>query len=190
MALCHFDKRTIELLLARADRVPPPPHLSDLGIAGLMETSGRERRHRYYTVAAYRRLVAQEQLDPSSAGYGNVDFTNVGEFAVIDSSMFYEDVAALIEYQDAYKTDVALATGKKKKAPPKNPVLPDGSVKLGRPRKQPAQDAGSDRISKASRKRKAKETEDLGASVAAPSKKRRVEEDQDGGVESKGTPTF
>ncbi|KAF9455017.1 hypothetical protein P691DRAFT_691292 [Macrolepiota fuliginosa MF-IS2] len=175
-ALCHFDKRTIELLLARADRVPPPPHLSDLGIAGLMETSGRERRHRYYTVAAYCKLIAEEKLDPSSTGYGAVDFTNVGEFATIDSGIFYKDGAALIEYQDAYKADVVVATAKtkKKRPPPKNPVLPDGSIKLGRPRKQPQKDIeGDDQQPKSGRKRKAN------SSIPGSSaKKRRVEEDR------------
>ncbi|KAJ3753325.1 hypothetical protein EV360DRAFT_24151, partial [Lentinula raphanica] len=72
-ALCNFDQRTIELILARAERFQPPSHLSDLGVAPLLETSGRERRHRYFAISAYRILVEHENLDKSSAGYGDVD---------------------------------------------------------------------------------------------------------------------
>ncbi|KAG6919586.1 hypothetical protein DXG01_004250 [Tephrocybe rancida] len=134
-ALCQFDKRTIELLLNRAEKFPPPSHLSDLGIAGLMETSGRERRHRYFTVASYRQLLAKEKLDNSSADYTNVDFSNVGGFLPLDSKLFYEDQVALHQYQDAFKGVSEKASGKKRT--PKNPILADGTVKQGRPRKYP-----------------------------------------------------
>ncbi|KAG6837874.1 hypothetical protein H0H93_013027 [Arthromyces matolae] len=133
-ALCQFDKRTIELLLSRAEKFPPPSHLSDLGIAGLMETSGRERRHRYFTVAAYRQLLAKENLDNTSAGYTDVDFTNVGGFLPVESKLFFKDEASLHQYQDSFK-DIAKLSGRKR--PPKNPILPDGTVKQGRPRKYP-----------------------------------------------------
>ncbi|KAF8058259.1 hypothetical protein FPV67DRAFT_1524679 [Lyophyllum atratum] len=133
-ALCQFDKRTIELLLTRAEKFPPPAHLSDLGIAGLMETSGRERRHRYFTVASYRQLVAKEKLDNNSAGYAEVDFSEVGGFLPVESNLFYEDQGALFRYQDAFK-DSEKTTGKKRTF--KNPILADGSVKQGRPRKYP-----------------------------------------------------
>ncbi|KAF5377206.1 hypothetical protein D9615_006321 [Tricholomella constricta] len=133
-ALCQFDKRTIELLLTRAEKFPPPAHLGDLGVAGLMETSGRERRHRYFTVASYRKLVAKEKLDNSSAGYADVNFSNAGGFLPVESNLFYEDRDALFQYQDAFK-DVEKAGGKKRTF--KNPILADGSVKQGRPRKYP-----------------------------------------------------
>ncbi|KAG6814043.1 hypothetical protein H0H92_003893 [Tricholoma furcatifolium] len=132
-ALCQFDKRTIELLLARAEKFPPPPHLSDLGIAGLMETSGRERRHRYFTVASYRQLVAKEKLDNSSAGYPDIDLSDIGGFLPVDSNLFYENETILHQYQDDFKEEKP--SGKKRN--PKNPVLPDGTVKQGRPRKYP-----------------------------------------------------
>lgn len=135
-ALCNFDKRTIELLLARAEKYHPPPHLSDLGIAALMETSGRERRHRYYTVACYRKLVSNEQLDKSSAGYGDVDLRTVGGFYAFDTKIFYESESELFNYQDSFKDEKTRSRNPVRR-PPKNPILPDGSVKQGRPRKHP-----------------------------------------------------
>jgi transcription factor C subunit 3 len=141
-----------------------------------METSGRERRHRYYTVAAYRKLVAQEQLDPSSAGFNNVDFTRVGEFSAPDLGAFYENEAVLVKYQDAYKVDASSVTRKKK--PPKNPVLPDGTVKLGRPRKVASDKAGQ--------KRKLDHLEGS-TFVSPPTKRRRLEEDGKILAETKST---
>ncbi|KZT22146.1 hypothetical protein NEOLEDRAFT_1138493 [Neolentinus lepideus HHB14362 ss-1] len=101
--LGQFDKRTIELLMTRLEKYPPPPHLSDLGVAEMMETHGRERRHRYYTVAAYRELVAQENLHDSESQYAKVDFSSVGDFLSVDASLFYEDEATLIRHQDLSK---------------------------------------------------------------------------------------
>ncbi|KAJ3835083.1 hypothetical protein F5878DRAFT_328184 [Lentinula raphanica] len=104
-ALCNFDRRTIELILARAERFQPPSHLSDLGVAALLETSGRERRHRYFTISAYRILVERENLDKSSAGYGDVDLDNIGGFMHVDPGQFYQDDEELHRYQDEFKDD-------------------------------------------------------------------------------------
>lgn len=139
-SLLHFDKRTIELLLTRAEKYPPPSHLGDLGIAGLMETSGRERRHRYFTVASYKSLVAKEQLDQSTAGYAEVDLSNVGGFLPVDQNLLYADEAALFKYQDAFKDSETIKVGRKKSLT--NPILPDGSIKQGRPRKYPVNEDG------------------------------------------------
>lgn len=149
-ALGNFDKRTIELFLARADKSPPPPHLADLGIAGLMETSGRERRHRYYTVAAYQKLIAAEQLDKSSAGFESVDTSQTGGYGTHVDSLFYNEVAELIRFEDTFHR----AKGKSTKRLYKNPILADGSVKKGRPRKQPvAEENGEGPAKKTKRKR-------------------------------------
>jgi len=101
-----------------------------------METSGRERRHRYFTVSFYRTLVAKERLDKSSAGYADVDFANVGGFAPFEPNLFYNDEATLFKYQDVFKDSERAQGGKVRKYPLKNPILPDGSVKQGRPRKK------------------------------------------------------
>lgn len=121
-----------------------------------METSGRERRHRYYTVAFYRKLVSNEQLDKSSAGYGDVDLRNVGGFHSFDTGVFYEKESELFNYQDSFK-DEKTRGGKPVKRQPKNPILPDGCVKQGRPRKHPIEDESGSAVGgqQASKKRKA-----------------------------------
>ncbi|KAF6766510.1 hypothetical protein DFP72DRAFT_866743 [Ephemerocybe angulata] len=148
-ALGNFDKRTIELFLARADKSHPPKHLADLGIAGLMETSGRERRHRYYTVAAYRELVSTEQLDKSAAGFHDIDLNQAGGFASYPESMFFDEAGALNNFEDTFHR-----VSRPAKKAFKNPILADGTVKKGRPRKTPGDnEAGSATIKKAKRKR-------------------------------------
>ncbi|KAH6916823.1 hypothetical protein BKA70DRAFT_313865 [Coprinopsis sp. MPI-PUGE-AT-0042] len=165
-ALNNFDKRTIELLLARAEKAQPPRHLADLGIAGLMETSGRERRHRYYTVAAYTQLVAAEQLDKSAAGFGNVDLGHQGEWAETPFTKFYDDVAQLHQFQDTFTR--ATKTTAKGKRVYKNPILPDGSVKQGRPRKHPEGTTKADKKKKRKLEEMAKAAEEGTEEAEAP----------------------
>ncbi|KAJ3736873.1 hypothetical protein DFJ43DRAFT_382574 [Lentinula guzmanii] len=120
IALCNFDRRTIELILARAERFQPPSHLGDLGVAALLETSGRERRHRYFTISAYRTLVERENLDRSTAGYGDLDLDNVGGFLNVDMGQFYKDDEELHLYQDSFKDDDIGKTAKVKKKSTEN----------------------------------------------------------------------
>ncbi|KAJ7293167.1 hypothetical protein C8J57DRAFT_1268269 [Mycena rebaudengoi] len=172
-ALCRFDKRTIELLLARAEKYPPPPHLSDLGIAGLMETSGRERRSRYYTVASYRSLVAQENLDKTTAGYTDIDLTQAGGFMPFKPEAFYSDEGALNKHRDR---DGRVPAKPRERT---NPILADGTVKKGRPRKHQKDGEGE-----APRKRKRKVADDEAAGQEEPkkrppAKKRRLDEPQE-----------
>ncbi|ESK95510.1 hypothetical protein Moror_12696 [Moniliophthora roreri MCA 2997] len=140
-ALDNFDKRTVELLLTRAEKLPPPAHLSDLSVASLMETVGRERRHRYFIVSEYRRLVEKENLDQSTAGYADIDMSDSGNFLNVDATAFYEDEDYLRQYQDCFRDGGTSAKVRKK--PPVNPILPDGSVKQGRPRKKVVDDDGN-----------------------------------------------
>ena len=142
----NFDKRTIELFLARAEKSQPPKHLADLGIAGLMETSGRERRHRYYTVAAYQKLVATEQLDKTSAGFTDIDVSDTGGFSVLHPSLFYTETSELEKFEDTFNR-----VNRPSKRQFKNPILPDGTVKQGRPRKKPLQDVEA--VKKASKRK-------------------------------------
>lgn len=176
-ALCRFDKRTIELLLARAEKFPPSSHLSDLGIVGLMETSGRERRHRYYTVASYRKLVIKENLDNSTAGYADVDFTNVGGFLEVDPNLFYSDQNALSKYQDDFQDKAKTKNAKPRKHLLTNPILPDGTVKQGRPRKYPVGEDSRTRRKANKRKRDQEVADDGNISEAEQTqltKKRRL----------------
>lgn len=156
-----------------------------------METSGRERRHRYYTVSAYRTLVAKENLDNTKAGYADIDLTNVGGFMPLDAQMFYENEEDLFNYEDSFKDDdkTKMRTKNARRKGPKNPVLPDGSVKIGRPRKQPFDEFGNvvpsgTKRTRTKRKRDEEVTEEADVSTEPPDaagpsnpprKKRRVE---------------
>ena len=142
-----------------------------------METSGRERRHRYYTVASYRKLVTKENLDPSTAGYADVDFTNVGGFLEVDPNLFYKDQNALHSYQDDFKDNAKAKNAKLRKYPPKNPILPDGTVKQGRPRKYPVGEDPKSLRKATKRKRDEGALEDgktLETEQTQPAKKRRL----------------
>ncbi|KAF8640756.1 hypothetical protein AX17_000406 [Amanita inopinata Kibby_2008] len=134
-AMSEFDKRTMELALTRAEKFAPPLHLTDLGVSSLLETSGRERRHRYYTVSSYRALVAKEKLDMVVNEYPDVDLAHAGEFSQSDPTSFYVEQSQLQNHQDSFKDKVNIV--KPRKRPLKNPILADGKVKLGRPRKRP-----------------------------------------------------
>jgi len=100
-----------------------------------METSGRERRHRYYTVAAYRALVARENLDQSTAGYGDVDLGSSGAFMPIDADAFYNDDVSLHIYQDSFKEDIS---GKGKKSTVSTPTKRTQSKKRTREDNEPS----------------------------------------------------
>jgi transcription factor C subunit 3 len=120
-----------------------------------METHGRERRHRYFTVANYRKLVAQEELDKNCAGYADIDLDNVGGFLPISTDLFYDTENSLVQYLDAFN-DNDKTRGRKSKKPPKKSILPDGKTKRGRPRKNPANDGETlftESIQKSKRKR-------------------------------------
>lgn len=81
-----------------------------------MENYGRERRNRYFTVASYRQLLENENLDPANAGYGGLDLSNAGDFAPVTSDQFYHDEKQLAQYHDAFlETQTDEMDGKKKK---------------------------------------------------------------------------
>lgn len=138
MALCDFDKRTIELLLTRAEKYPPPAHIKDVGVKSLMETSGRERRHRYYTTNSYQALLTKENFESAPEVSTSDDLAFVGTFSEQDANSFYGELGVLQTYQDGYKEKTRVVKPRKK--PPKNPILPDGRVKRGRPRKRPIEE--------------------------------------------------
>lgn len=115
-----------------------------------METSGRERRHRYYTVANYYKLVSEEALDKSSACFTDIDLVNIGGFYAIRSDSFYENDKELVHRQDAAK-DAEPARGSELQAG--KPSVSNLQPKRGRSRKLISiQDQGN---SSAKRKRKA-----------------------------------
>lgn len=97
-----------------------------------MEHQGRQRHHRYYTVAAYRSAF------PQDSRYEDIDLSLCGGFAPIDEASFYSEEAALHQYVDKLKLPtLSTPTVTKPRKVYKNPLLPDGTVKKGRPRKNP-----------------------------------------------------
>jgi len=139
-----------------------------------METSGRERRHRYFTIAAYHELIARESLDNSSSAYSDIALTQVGDFLLTSPDLFYDDDNALFKYQDSFK-DMEKVTQNTRRRPLKNPILADGSVKQGRPRKNLI--AEESKLGKGRAKRKREETESGGVNlVEIPETKKRRKE--------------
>lgn len=141
--LGSFDKRTLDLLLTRLVKYPPPPHLADFGIVQVMETSGRERRYRFFTVSAYLALVVQEGLEEHAGSQANVDMSHVGEFSSVDLSEFYSTLEELHQYEDNYKQAPAQKSKppKEKKIKLRKPSQPKLSKKRGRPPKDRDVDA-------------------------------------------------
>ena len=127
-----------------------------------METSGRERRHRYFTIAAYHELIARESLDNSS-GYSDIALIQVGDFLPTSPDLFYDDDNALFKYQDSFK-DMEKKTQNTRRRPLKNPILADGSVKQGRPRKRSITEES--KPGKRGAKRKREEVESEGVNLA------------------------
>ncbi|KAG1777419.1 hypothetical protein EV702DRAFT_1179524 [Suillus placidus] len=148
-ALGNFDKRTIELLLTRAAKSRPPAHLSDLGTADFMESFGRERRHRYYTLAAYATVMASEKLEDTTTSYVDINLSKAGDFAMFHEAMFYDDDETLHCYEDTFKDkEGAKVKGAKKRKRPEiedpgddeaveDTPEPVQKAKRGRPQKKP-----------------------------------------------------
>lgn len=107
-----------------------------------METYGRERRHRYFTLAAYKCVMASEGLHDTTTSIIDVDLSRVGDFAALDDPKhFYTATGKLHSYQDSFK-DIATAKGRKRKRDEEGSngeqSEPLPRPKRGRPRKTPA----------------------------------------------------
>jgi len=139
-----------------------------------METTGRERHHRYYTIRHYRQFVNEESLDNESVAYTGRDLDDIGGFSIVDPNAFYEREGDLVRYTSSYKSKQDVSE-KKKARIYKNPILPDGTVKRGRPRKKPeasdAIDMGPNAKHRGKRKKGENEEEGKG-----PNKKARMSE--------------
>ena len=126
-----FDPRIVEHVLQGFDKSPPHSNMLDFGVTVLDETYGRERRHRWFTFRGYKALLSQENINEAEHGLP-ADLANTGGFTDISPELFYHTLDQLHQRQD---TDSREERTKKKRKPPKNPILPDGTVKKGRPRK-------------------------------------------------------
>ncbi|KAI0067924.1 hypothetical protein BV25DRAFT_1819394 [Artomyces pyxidatus] len=139
-ALCNFDKRTLELLLKRLESSPPPTHLSDYGVAQMMETYGRERRYRFYTVASYRVIVARENLDDHGGAYSFVNFSQVGGFAPLAPTDFYDDPKTVERYVDSLsrvaqpEKKITKEKGSRKRKPKQEVSVDNEGMSVKKPR--------------------------------------------------------
>lgn len=124
-----------------------------------METSGRERRHRYYTVANYYKLVSEEAFDKSSACFTDIDLVNIGRFNAIPLDSFYENDEELVHRQDAAKDNESARGSEPKKSSEGKPSVSNVQSNRGRPRKPSSikekEIDGTQGSSSAKRKRKA-----------------------------------
>lgn len=100
--LCYklndIEIRTAEQILTRMEREQGPPHLSHLKVSSVLETSGREKRVRWFSSQGLKAkcqasgiMLAADEEDPRDS--------NVGGFIDIDpstlSQIFYENAAQL-----------------------------------------------------------------------------------------------
>ncbi|THH21010.1 hypothetical protein EW146_g465 [Bondarzewia mesenterica] len=141
--LGNFDKRTIELLLTRLEANPPLSHISDLGIAQLMESHARERRFRYYTVLNCQQVIARDKLDSTRIKYSSVDCSGAGGFAPVAADAFYETEQALVGFVDQFNSKTGmvrkssvLQEGAKKKSLDPGQDVDGGKLKSGKKRKR------------------------------------------------------
>jgi hypothetical protein len=106
-----------------------------------MDHAGRERRYKYFTVAQYNTLATKEGFPASQNRYhGRVDAESVMQFSPVDPCLFYTTEEDVLKHVDDLAGRLATDTvsNKPKKVKQyKNPILPDGTVKKGRPRKNP-----------------------------------------------------
>ena len=126
-----FDPRIVEHVLQGFEKSCPNSNMLDFGITVMDETYGRERRHRWFTFKGYKALLGQENINEAEH-QPPVDLENTGGFTDVSPELFYDTLDQLHRHQD---TDAREETTKKRRKPPKNPILPDGTVKRGRPRK-------------------------------------------------------
>lgn len=188
-ALSGFDKRTIEQVLTRLCSRVPPRHLAHLHPVTVMETKGKVRQQRYYTLRHYNTLLNSQKLEDSRFDWINLQDT--GEWGWGSGDLVWKDWVEWTKAVDNFSTQATSTSTKpgkgtsgnrrsKKKKEWKNPVI-DGVVKKGRPRKEwvaqrAAKDApgeeGSEKevegliqvpTGKKAQKNKAKESQSFGA---------------------------
>jgi hypothetical protein len=106
----RLDKRVLELLLNKAERVAPPIHLRDLTVCDVMENFGRERRHKYFTLAAYRMLSGGESLRAQDPRYQEIDTVSAGGFLSenLPKEFFYWEREELVAHQENFSKGTLL----------------------------------------------------------------------------------
>lgn len=89
-ALGDVGVRIIETFLTRIEKSAEPPHLCDFRIQSVLETFGREKRLRYFTVAGYHQRCRLDGLGdlPDRKDFSHPEYA--GGFSVIDPAGFYD----------------------------------------------------------------------------------------------------
>ena len=141
--LGQFDVRTVEHLVKKNEEHPLPHHLRHLAITSEVMHYGRECRTEYWT----KSVLQRSRLNPDTVTekIRNVlaeDLSDTAGFAEYNQEDFYYgDLDILAKFVDNF----GVTTGKRSRpsgvkpdgtARNRNPILPDGSVKKGRPRKE------------------------------------------------------
>ncbi|VDB93398.1 unnamed protein product [Peniophora sp. CBMAI 1063] len=135
-ALGNFDRRTLELILSRADRTSPPSHLADLRVSQMLETHGKERRYRFYTLRHYAAVVAREGLDDSRGPYAGAteELEGAGGFMECRGEEFYEGEEELRGFVDEFTGEDAKGRARQKRGKAREEG--EGPKKRGRKRKR------------------------------------------------------
>ncbi|KAG8822889.1 hypothetical protein FRC19_005046 [Serendipita sp. 401] len=170
-----FDGRTVEKVLTRLSSRVPPRHLVHLHPVVVMESIGKMRRQRYYTLKHYQAMLQKQNIPDDRYSWACMD--DVGNFANFTEDMFWEspeDITTFIEAAQGSRRKTGgsnprdlINTTRKRKY--KNPII-DGVVKRGRPRKEWTQASGDTQTANAgpsshARNRKRKSLENDGPEV-------------------------
>ncbi|PCH33343.1 hypothetical protein WOLCODRAFT_159996 [Wolfiporia cocos MD-104 SS10] len=150
-------KKTTCIRLVSPDKdsaIPEDDTAEETPVVEVGEFHGRERRYKYYTIAHYQTIAAQENLEDRR--YLDVDIAQARGFLQVEGDRFYETEQALAKYVDGFKgmSNSNTSHAKSAKRPHKNPLQADGTVKKGRPRKSRAASDGADAVAAGGEKRK------------------------------------
>lgn len=152
------------MALIRLEAAPYPPELAHKAISHAIETSGRERRYRYYMRSLYTTTFPQDKT------YKPLDESQAGALGPIDFSLFWDNQRDVHRHVDGMKggepiedvenEDLKPTKPKRVKKGRVNPIMPDGKVKIGRPRKN------SDELKRPRKKPKKSSTMEVEPSAA------------------------
>lgn len=92
----------MELLINKGEQTIPPSHLRDLSLCDVLETSGKERRHKYFTLPAYRSVMGDADLQTQDQRYANINTSEAGSFLsdALPKGLFYEEAVEMEKHQD------------------------------------------------------------------------------------------
>lgn len=131
----------------------PPSHLADLSIVQVIETNGRERRYRYFTLSHYTALMEREGLGQPESPYPPGVLSTAGGFSLAHMHNFFREPQELSAFLSKYKA----ASGnlrldgnikRKRKRDVEGMSGPEVKRKRGRPKKVPDSSPAKEREAK------------------------------------------